>query len=157
VQTKLRILVAVVLAFALTSVFGSPASAATIACNKNGGAPSVGVGGGNVTAYYSHRCNVNPGANEVEYMLEELSLWYRPVGGSTWTEVAFSPREWVQAGVDFSFPYAVRTQHGYYRAQMDLILQNWDSQNFSYGSVPGCGRADVNTVACTWTGGQKYA
>jgi hypothetical protein len=156
VQVRFRVVIGVVLALTLLPVFASPASAATITCNKNGGAPSVGGSGGTITSYYSHRCNVNPGANEVEYMLEQLTLSYRPVEGSTWAVQAYETRNHVQAGVDFSFPWPVGSQHGYYRAEMLLILKDRDGQNFSYGSVPGCGRDLPDTVTCSWIGAQVY-
>ena len=49
-----------------------------------------------------------------------------------------------------------RSDHGYYRAEMLLILENREYENFSYGSVPGCGRTNPNRVTCFWIGSQVY-
>lgn len=155
-QVRFRALVGVVLALAMLPVLASPASAAIITCNKNGGAPSVGGSGGIITSYYSHRCNVDPVANGVDYMLEQVTLNYRPVGGSTWEVVSYATRNHKQAAVDFSFDQPVGSKHGYYRAEMLLILRNDMGANFSFGSVPGCGRENPNQVKCYWIGSQAY-
>lgn len=155
-QVRFRVVVGVVLALAMLPIFASPASAAIITCNKNGGAPSVGGSGGIITSYYSHRCNVDPVDNGVDYMFEQVTLYYRPVGGATWEVVSYAPRNHKRAAVDFSFDQPVGSRHGYYRAEMLLILRNDMAPNFSYGSVPGCGRENPNQVTCSWTGSQVY-
>jgi hypothetical protein len=156
VQVRFRVVVGVVLALTMLPIFASPASAAIITCNKNGGAPSVGGSGGIITSYYSHRCNVDPVDNGVDYMLEQVKLYYRPVGGSTWEPKPYSTRNHPWAAVDFSFTHPVGSDHGYYRAEMLLILENREYENFSYGSVPGCGRTNPNKVTCYWIGSQVY-
>jgi hypothetical protein len=150
VRARPAVVVAVLVLAGSLMVGGGSASAATsIWCDKNGAAPTVGGSGGVVTAYYSHVCNSVAGVTE---MLEGLSIERRYVGSSEWLPWENAPRDHIQTRVDYSVSKAVGYEHGYFRPKMFLAITG----DFSYGSVPGCGRYSGTTVHCQWIGAQKY-
>jgi hypothetical protein len=129
-------------ATALTVATPSPASAASIVCNKFGGAPIVGGSAGVVTGYYSHSCNSLVGVSQMQ---ESLVIFRDGL------VVSSSARFLIQKRVDFSRTVSV-PPHGTFKAVMHLDLYG----SFSYGSVPGCGRVAPGHVSCDWASVSRF-
>jgi hypothetical protein len=147
VRTIWAALLAVMLAGGLVAI-AQPANAAVIVvCNKNGAAPAMSASAGVITYFYSHRCNsINGVTKMTESLYLDFSSSSAPIhcNGDSFTRASQVP----QTGVDFSAKYAVLSCHGTYTPAMSLIIDG----NFSFGSVPGCGRLNPVQVVCRWEG-----
>lgn len=127
----------------------SPASAAAIITCTRGTAPQISgpssPGDHTENGYFT--CNVNPMANGVTSMSQNLSAQYT---GTDWPCTTFP----INYNTTYQQQSAAWTAvgnldcYGTYQPTETLILNG----NFSYGSVAGCGRSSATQVKCTWTG-----
>lgn len=124
-----------------------PASAATMVCTPQSGAPSLSRSGLDYSYTYAHSCNTLAGLTD---MVEVNSLEVAETPGKARGSRGEVTRHVYSTGTRFTSSFNIGEPGGYWNARMDLTIRG----NFSFGSVSGCGRVDPTTVKCMWRGPQ---
>jgi hypothetical protein len=153
------VLVGIVVFLSLGMVAIPAARAAVILTCGSGTAPSIAsIASDAANAHYYYSCNVPPSQAGVAFVEEDMQLQrsdgtvlYHWVDRPASQQSAATKIEWCDKNHQWCYQNAdnsslIGVGPGTYRAHEELILQG----SFSYGSVPGCGRADPNTIVCTW-------
>ncbi len=146
-----RLAVVTAAAAVMAGCMTAPAHAVTyLTCNAVNGAPSMRVlGTGRARVYYYHQCNVDPlsvGVVDMRQSTGVIRQWdgYESVhiAGARNQQSAAYYQDW-NFGGDSGTTWIPVNRLAIYG-------------NFTYGSVPGCGRVDSQTVVCEWHGQPKY-
>jgi len=127
----------------------SPAAASSIITCTRGTAPQISGPSypGNHTENGYFTCNVNPMANGVTSMTQNLAARYT---GTDWPCTTYPINHTTSYQQQSAAWTAVGNLdcYGTYEPTETLVLNG----TFSFGSVPGCGRTSATRVQCTWTG-----
>ena len=153
----LALVIAIVAAIAVGLVMpgGAKAQAAAfLVCQPINGAPSITrlSNGIDLKGYYYHGCNTNPASLGATSMHPIVYIeQYDPDG---WRVYSHFDRGVIRSQTTAAYNTVLFGYKGshYFRTHMKLTI----SGSFSYGAVPGCGRANSTTVVCNWYSAQKF-